>query len=310
MNEKTAKSGYSPIAALLCVQALFGSLPVIAKVVLAVMPAVSLVGFRVSITAVALIIVQAFRKRLWLHDRSDYWRLGILSLFGVTLNQLLFIGGLSRTKASNTSLLAVTIPIFTLAVSAILGTEKLTLAKLGSIALAGVGVILLIDPRNASFSSQTTQGDMMIILNSLSFGIYVATSKDVITRNGAFRSMMWVFVFSSLVCLPLGIVSLSTVDAAAFDSTIWWLILYIALGATAVPYLLNAFAISKVSPSVVAVFIYLQPLIGFVLASIFLNEVLDLRFVVAAFLVFAGVYLTTRQSSATAAEFEQAGQKT
>jgi len=310
LNEKTAKSGYSPIAALLCVQALFGSLPVIAKVVLAVMPAVSLVGFRVSITAVALIIVQAFRKRLWLHDRSDYWRLGILSLFGVTLNQLLFIGGLSRTKASNTSLLAVTIPIFTLAVSAILGTEKLTLAKLGSIALAGVGVILLIDPRNASFSSQTTQGDMMIILNSLSFGIYVATSKDVITRNGAFRSMMWVFVFSSLVCLPLGIVSLSTVDAAAFDSTIWWLILYIALGATAVPYLLNAFAISKVSPSVVAVFIYLQPLIGFVLASIFLNEVLDLRFVVAAFLVFAGVYLTTRQSSATAAEVEQAGQKT
>ena len=102
------------------------------------MPAVSLVGFRVSITAAALIIVQAFRRRLWLHDRSDYWRLGVLSLFGVTLNQLLFIGGLSRTKASNTSLLAVTIPIFTLAVGAILGTEKLTLAKFAGIALAAV----------------------------------------------------------------------------------------------------------------------------------------------------------------------------
>ena len=286
-----------PYSALIAVQLLFGSLPVIAKVVLAVMPAVSLVGFRVSITALALLIVQTIRRRLWLHARSDYWRLGVLSLFGVTLNQLLFIGGLSRTKASNTSLLAVTIPIFTLAVGAILGTEKLTLAKIAGIALAAVGVILLIDPRNASFSSQTTQGDMMIILNSLSYGIYVATSKDVITRNGAFRSMMWVFIFASLVCVPLGIVSLSTVDPAAFDSSIWWLTLYIALGATAVPYLLNAFAISKVSPSVVAVFIYLQPLIGFLLASIFLNEVIDLRFVAAAVLVFAGVYLTTRRPS-------------
>ena len=297
---------------MLGVQALFGSLPVIAKVVLAVMPAVSLVGFRVSITAVALIVVQTFRRRLWLHDRSDYWRLGVLSLFGVTLNQLLFIGGLSRTKASNTSLLAVTIPIFTLAVGAILGTEKLTFAKLAGIGLAAVGIILLIDPRNASFSSETTQGDLMIILNSLSFGIYVATSKDVITRNGAFRSMMWVFIFASLVCVPLGIASLSTVDAAAFDSTIWWLTLYIALGATALPYLLNAFAISKVSPSVVAVFIYLQPLIGFVMASIFLNEVIDLRFIAASILVFSGVYLTTRQSAAAAtqpADLGEADQK-
>ena len=291
-----SKSNYSPIAALIGVQLLFGSLPVIAKVVLAVMPAVALVGFRVSITAIALVIVQAIRKRLWLHDRSDYWRLGILSLFGVTLNQLLFIGGLSRTKASNTSLLAVTIPIFTLAVSAILGKERITLPKAAGIVLASLGVILLIDPRNASFSSQTTLGDVMIILNSLSFGIYVATSKEVITRNGAFRSMMWVFIFASLVCLPLGIFSLSTVDASSFETSIWWLTVYIALGATAVPYLLNAFAISKVSASVVAVFIYLQPLIGFILASIFLNETIDLRFGIAAALVFAGVFLTTRQS--------------
>ena len=294
-------------------QALFGSLPVIAKVVLTVMPAVSLVGFRVSITALALVIVQSVRRRLWLHDRSDYWRLGVLSLFGVTLNQLLFIGGLSRTKASNTSLLAVTIPIFTLAVGAILGTEKLTFAKLAGIGLAAVGIILLIDPRNASFSSQTTQGDIMIILNSLSFGIYVATSKDVITRNGAFRSMMWVFIFASLVCVPLGITSLSTADPASFEPTIWWLTLYIALGATALPYLLNAFAISKVSPSVVAVFIYLQPLIGFVLASIFLNEAIDMRFVAASILVFAGVYLTTRQRVSEGSEpsdLEKAQQET
>lgn len=160
-----------PHLALLGVQVLFGSLPVIAKVVLTVIPAVALVGFRVGITALVLFSVQLYRKRVWLQYREDYLKLAAISLFAVTFNQLLFIGGLSLTKASNTSLLAVTIPIFTLIVSRLAGTELLRAGKVLGIALAAAGVIFLIDPRNASFSSATTLGDLMIIANSLSYGI-------------------------------------------------------------------------------------------------------------------------------------------
>lgn len=279
------------------VQVLFGSIPVIGKTVLTVVPPVGVVGFRIGLTALVLVLFQAFRKRIWLRERSDYLKLGVLSLFGLTFNQLLFIGGLSFTKASNTSLLAVTIPIFTLAVSAVIGSERITLLKIAGIVSAALGVILLIDPRNASFSSETTIGDLMIVTNSLCFGIYVATSKEVITRNGAFRSMMWVFVFASLICVPLGIASFSSIDVAALPAKIWLLLVYLAIFATAAPYLLNAYAISRVSPIIVAVFIYLQPLIGFILAVMFLNEVIDSRFILAAAFVFAGVFFTTRRKS-------------
>lgn len=287
-----------PVAALIAVQAFFGSLPVIAKVVLVVLPPMSLVAFRVGITALVLFAFQAYRGRLWLQEKSDYLRLAVLSLFGVVFNQLLFIGGLSRTKAANTSLLAVTIPIFTLVVGAIVGGERLRPVKIIAIAIAAAGVILLIDPRGASFSSETTIGDMMIIANSLSYGIYVATSKDVVTRNGAFRSMMWIFIFASAVCVPLGAVSLSAVDVGELGLNIWLLVVYIAVFATAAPYLLNAWALARVSPSTVAVFVYLQPLIGFVLAVIFLGENIDFRFIIAAVLVFAGVFLITRRAPA------------
>lgn len=286
------------MAALLGVQLFFGSLPVIAKVVLAVLPAMSLVGFRVGITALVLFSFQLYRGRLWLKNRSDYLRLGILSLFGVVFNQLLFIGGLSRTKASNTSLLAVTIPIFTLIVASLAGSERLARTKVIGIVLAAAGIILLIDPRAASFSSETTIGDMMIIANSLSYGIYVATSKDVITRNGAFRSMMWVFIFASMICVPVGLVSLSSIDVSSISTSVWLLVLYIAVFATAAPYLLNAWALARVSPATVAVFVYLQPLIGFILAVIFLGEKIDFRFIIAALLVFAGVFMTTRNRNA------------
>jgi drug/metabolite transporter (DMT)-like permease len=301
LESSTEQSEIRPHLALLGVQVLFGSLPVIAKVVLAVIPAVALVGFRVGITALVLAAFQIARGRFWLQFKKDYVKLAVISLFAVTFNQLLFIGGLSLTKASNTSLLAVTIPIFTLIVSTIAGTELLRAGKVLGIALAAAGIIFLIDPRNASFSSQTTLGDLMIIANSLSYGIFVATSKDTITRNGAFRSTMWIFIFASIVCVPLGLWSLSTIDATAITTNIWLLVVYVAVIATAGPYLLNAYALSKVNPSIVAVYIYLQPIIGFILAVIFLNEVLDVKFAVAAVLVFAGVFLTTRRKRSPAA---------
>jgi drug/metabolite transporter (DMT)-like permease len=283
------------IIALLVVQLFFGTLPVIGKTVLTVIPSLALVGFRVGIAAVALVVFQFARKRLWLEHRDDYIKLAVLSLFGVVLNQMLFIGGLSYTKASNTSLLAVTIPIFTLGVGWVAGTEKLYRLKVIGITLAAVGVLILIDPRRASFASDTTIGDVMIVLNSLSFGIYVATSKEIVTRNGAFRSMMWVFVFASLVCVPVGLFSLSSIDTATVPVSIWLRVLYISLFATAVPYLLNAWSLARVSPSTLAVFIYLQPIIGFLAAVWFLGERIDARFAAAAALVFAGLYLVLKR---------------
>ena len=285
----------SPFLALIPAQLLFGSLPVIAKVVLAVLPPVALVGIRTAITALILIVVQVFRGRFWLKEKGDYWRFALLSLFGVVLNQLFFIGGLSLTTASNTSLLAVMIPVFALAVGAIAGFERLTLIKIAGIILAGIGVIILIDPRKASFSSQTTLGDLCIVINCLAYGIYVATSKAAITRNGTFRSMMWVFIFASLVCVPLGIFSLSTIDIGAVETKIWLITVYIGIGATAAPYLLNAWALSKVNPSTVAVFVYLQPLIGFTLALLFLGESITGIFLFSSALIFAGVFLVTRK---------------
>lgn len=293
--EKAKENSFMPFAALLGVQALFGSLPVIAKVVLASVPAMSLVGLRVAITAIVLLAVQAFRGRIRLKERHDYLRLAVLSIFGVTLNQLFFIGGLARTTASNTSLLAVTIPIFAITVGVIAGTERLRIAKAAGILIAMAGVLLIIDPRNASFSSDTTRGDLMIIFNSFCFGTYVATSKNVVLRNGPFRSMMWVFIFAAVVCVPLGVSAFAEAAPAAISTKVWMLVLYIGIGATAVPYLLNAWAIQHVDPSTLAIFIYLQPIIGVLLAAVFLGERLRPSFLLATALIFAGVALVTRK---------------
>ena len=297
MSRDNINNNVGPIAALLAVQLLFGSVPVTGKIALAQIPALALVGMRVGIATVILVGFQLFRKRIRLVNASDYWRLAVLAMFGVVFNQMFSLLGISLTRASNASLLIVTIPIFTLIVGFLIGSERITFFKVAGISLALLGAIILIDPRNASFSSETTLGDAFVIVNSLVFGIYVATSKEVVTRNGAFRSMMWVFVFSSIICIPIAIYSFSSVDISAVSGRTWVVVIYLSVFATAAPYLLNAYAISKVSPSVVVVFIYLQPLIGFILAAIFLSEEIGLRFVLAAAAIFCGVYLVSKRKS-------------
>jgi drug/metabolite transporter (DMT)-like permease len=85
--------------------------------------------------------------------------------------------------------------------------------------------------------------------------------------------------------------------AARVDPTVWLLIVYIGIFATATPYLLNAWALARVNPSTVAIFVYLQPLIGFIMAVVFLGETIGPAFGIASLLVFAGVYLTARRGT-------------
>jgi len=285
-----------PYAALIAVQICFGTFPVAGKAVLDVIPSVALVGFRVGIAAVILFVFQRLRGRgMKLANKGDYWRLAVFGLLGITLNQLFFVKGLSLTRAANASLLAVTIPIFTVLAGTVLGRESLSGRKALGIIFSAAGVIFLIDPRNASFSAETTLGDLLVVLNSLCYGIYVATSKDVVTRNGAMRSITWIFLFSALICVPMGALSLSTVDIQAVDPVTWLLVVHIAIAATAMPYFLNAWALAKVDPSTVAVFVYLQPVIGFLTAVALLGERIGVNFIIAAAFIFAGVFLVTRK---------------
>lgn len=281
--------------ALLLVQLAFGSFPVLGKIALSMIPAVGLVGFRVGLSASIFALVQMARRRFWLKERIDYVKFAAISFLAVTFNQLLFATGLSLTKASNTSLISVTIPIFAITAGYILGTEKLRPVKVIGILLACTGVVLLIDPRNASFSSATTLGDFLIVLNSMCYGIYVAISKNLVTRNGAFRSITWIFLYAAIFCVPFGFYSMRTVDIEAVPTVVWLCVLYTAIIGTLVPYFLNAWALVRVNPSTVAAFVYLQPVVGFMLAVIFLGEHIGLNFIAAAALVFTGLFMVTKK---------------
>src|SRR5215211_4143556 len=128
MSEPQAKnaSGAGPHVALLAVQVVFGTWPILGKVALRVVPSTGLVAVRVGGAAVAFALLARAKGRIPVPRRADLARLALYSLLGVVLNQFLYVKGLSLSTAVNAALLNATIPVFTLLISALLGYERLT----------------------------------------------------------------------------------------------------------------------------------------------------------------------------------------
>lgn len=295
MKNPTENSAFAPHLALLIVQILFGCSAVIGKIALEAFPAFAIVGFRVGGGALAFCLLLSFKKNFWLDKSTHYFYFAIFSLFAVVFNHLLFFSGLSMTTATNTSLLAVTIPIFAVIVGAILRIDKFTGRKLLGILLASCGVIYLIDPGKASFNSQTTQGNILIMLNCLSYAVYIVISKKLIGYYGALKSIAWIFLMATVINVPIGLISLQSVALSDVSLVSWLALAGVVIFPTILAYYLNAWALARVEPSIVAVYTYLQPLVGFLFAVVFLGEQFSLRVVIAALLIFAGLFLATRR---------------
>jgi drug/metabolite transporter (DMT)-like permease len=285
------KSSAAPHVALIAVQVMFATWPVLGKIALRTLPSLSLVGFRVFGAAVALTAIGIATGKLGRIARSDWMLLVASSVLGVVFNQWLFVKGLSYTTAINATLIGTTIPVFTLLVSILMGNDRASLRKLIGIVLAGAGVVYLIGPERANFSHASVIGDLLI-----------AISKRLVSRYNALTVITWIFIVGCIPAVPVGALSFSHVSVSSVPLSVWLAVAYIVLFATVACYYLNSWALSRVPPSTVAIYIYLQPLIAFALAPWLLGEKVGMRIIVASLLVFAGVAVVTIRGRAHAIE--------
>ncbi|HKP73042.1 MAG TPA: DMT family transporter, partial [Pyrinomonadaceae bacterium] len=273
----TQPTSYKPHLALIAVQLIFGTWPIVGKIALRALPSTGLVAFRVVGATLAFLLIRRATKSVPIKSKTDYALLALYSLLGVVLNQFLFVKGLELSTAINAALLGATIPIFTLLVSVVLGYESSSWRVVVGLLLAVGGVVYLINPAQASFSHETNVGNLILILNSFAYGAYIAISQGLIKRYGALTVITWIFIFGSFVTLPVGGYQLSKISLLTVPSNVWLAVLYIIIVPTVGAYYLNAWALGRVAPSVVAIYIYLQPLIAFAAAPLVLGEHLNSR---------------------------------
>jgi len=294
------REAIGPHLALVAVQILFGTWPIFGKIVLRSMSPASLVSCRLTGAALMFALLQRRLTPLLNMPVKDIALLTLCSITGIVGNQFLYVTGLSLTTAINATLLSTTIPVFTLFVSILFSYDRLSPRRLIGIMLAAVGVIYLVNPVRADLSHQTTAGNLLLVSNALLYAIYIVISKDLFERYGALNVITWIFLIGSLVTIPVGIYSLRQENLSAIGTGAWLLVALIIIFPTVGAYYLNAWALIKVPPSTVAVYIYLQPLIAFGFAPLLLGEHLTWRTGIAALLIFAGVGVVTKRGRSRA----------
>ena len=299
-DSQTPRSALAPHIALIAVQILFGTWPVLGKFVLRSMSSSMLVASRLTGAAVVFLVIQRNVRPLLKMHRKDFFMLALSSAIGVVGNQFLYVKGLSLTTAINATLISTTIPVFALLVSIVFGYDQLSIKRFMGVLLAAIGVLYLVNPFRGDFTAQTTLGNILIVSNSFLYGTYIVISKDLFERYGALNVITWIFLIGTTVTLPVGLLTARNENLAALSAAIWVSILVIILLPTVGAYYLNGWALTKVSPSIVAVYIYLQPLIAFGLAPLLLGETWNSRTVVSSLLIFLGVAIVTRRSRSMA----------
>jgi drug/metabolite transporter (DMT)-like permease len=230
--------------------------------------------------------------------RKDRPRIFMASIFGVALNQSLFLNGLNLTSPIDAAIIMTGVPILVLVVARIMLREPITSFKLIGIAVGATGAILLITySGRINFGNEHIHGNLMIVGNATSYAVYLVIVKPLLSRYHPVTIMKWIFLSGLiLVSLP-GIPAFRTVSWNLMPGEILFSVGFVVVATTYLAYLLNNYSLRYVKPITVSIYIYSQPVIASMVAFILGQDVINIVKVVSALLVFTGVYFVSYSAS-------------
>ena len=229
-------------------------------------------------------------------EKPDRMRLFLCALFGIAINQLMFIKGLSLTYSIHAALLLLITPILIVIIAAWILKERLGLLKIAGLALGISGAMVLILAKdNAGNGANVLLGDLFIIINAVSYTIYFIIVKPLMLKYNAVVVLRWIFTIGLFLALPFGWTEFTEIPWQQYNAVDFTSMGLIVITGTFLAYLFNLYGIKTLGASVAGFYIYTQPVFAALIAMFFLHEQLALYKIVAAALIFSGVYLANKQ---------------
>jgi drug/metabolite transporter (DMT)-like permease len=290
---------YKAHIALVAANILFGiNFPVAKSLMPNYFHPIEVIILRAGISAILFFVVQQlfFKEKI---EKKDLLTLALCGLFGVTINQVLFFEGLNLSNTIDASIIMATIPVMVLLISIFLIKEKLTVAKLTGIIVGAAGaMITILYGKNISGGSDVLKGNIFLFINAFSYSIYFVIVKPMMGKYSPITVMKWTFLFGFLFIIPFTSHAFTNVKWEIFTGFTWSALAYIIVGTTFLAYLLIAFSMKFVNPSVASYYNYLQPVVASMLAVLMYDEKITIVKIVSALMIFAGIYLVGIKATA------------
>ncbi len=230
-------------------------------------------------------------------ERKDLKKIFYLSLFGIVINQVFFIWGLSITTPINSAIIMISNPIavFILSLFITTGTTETTSfswKKMIGLSLGILGALtLILFKGNFSFGSDTWAGDVMTLCNSISWAIFLIYGKSMLQKYHTVAVMKWLFLFGTLLLLPFFFTNVLSENWQHIPMKIWLSIAFVVIATTFFAYLLNLYGLKLLSTSVVSMYIYIQPFLATIFAVLLGKDEINSTKILAGSFVLLGIYL-------------------
>ncbi|MBJ6369685.1 DMT family transporter [Snuella sedimenti] len=236
--------------------------------------------------------------------KKDFPKLALCGLLGAAANQLLFFHGINLTSPIDASIIMTATPVIVLIFSALILKERITKNKVLGITIGGIGAVFLIVYGSSAIGTSSFLGNLFVLMNASCYGLYLVVVKPLMKKYHAVTIISWVFLFGFIYIIPFGFNDLLATNFAAFTTNTYLVIGYVVVFTTFFAYLFNIYALKYVSPSVNSSYIYLQPMISFIMVSIYayvLNnniytQDINLLKILSCLMVVVGVYLVSKPS--------------
>ncbi|MBI5934694.1 MAG: DMT family transporter [Chloroflexi bacterium] len=283
------------LSAGLIAASIWGGMYVVSKVVLEVIPPFALLATRLILGIISLGIVIAFRPRVTM-TRGQFWSSFLVGFVGYGISLGFQFVGTKLSTASNGSLVTSATPAFVLLFAPFLLGEKTTARRLIALAISTLGVVAVIDPRNAELSPSLFWGNMSLLAAALTWALYsvlvrkVARTGDLLTSSavmlaGGIPSSL-LFGFFEIQSHGLGEITLGIIGG----------ILFLGIISTAIAMFLWNYAFAELPAAVASLTFFAQPVVGTILGALFLGEEITRLFLIGGALIGVGLFIASWQS--------------
>jgi len=239
----------------------------------------------------AALLVAVFRSRIRMSwpRRADLPRFVLCALVGHVLHISAVMYGMNLSTAFSSSLVLTCQPLFTLAILAWLGVERLRRQQVAGTLVAFAGIALFLGDKFARGLSHAGLGDLTLLIAGAAFSAYTVLSRPLADRYGPLIVLSYTLLFSMPVMLPITWPFFGDLKAASLGPAVWAALFWALVVCSFLGWLLWTWVNSVRGVARSAPFMYLMPPVAGVVAWLTLGEQFTSLKLAGAAVTMAGV---------------------
>jgi drug/metabolite transporter (DMT)-like permease len=259
---------------------------------------VTVVWLRFAIGWAVLAVATAARGELAAVSRRDLAIFAALGAQGITFHQWLQSTALVTSLASTSGWIVASTPVFIAVLAVLFLRERLAALQVAGIALAAVGVLLVVargDLASLASGHLAAHGDILIVISAPNWAIFSVLSRGVLRHHPAARMLFYVMGCGWLLTSVLFFAGPGLPEVAHLTPRGWLAIAFLGIFCSGLAYVFWFDALAAVPASEVGALLYLEPLVAQGVAAVVLGERLLLATVGGGVVILVGVWLVNRR---------------